>query len=303
MLLLSALLLDRMFGEPKYYHPLVGFGFVASLTEKLLNKSELHSALVKRLLGLMALCLLVLPFIFVAIYLSSLSWLFDLALLTLAIGYQSLREHALAIRNALINNNFSLARKNVSMIVSRDTSNLNEEQICKASIESILENGSDAIFSAIFWFIIAGAPGVVAYRLVNTLDAMWGYKSSRYLHFGWAAARADDVLNYVPARLTAFSYFLASCNTNALKCWLKQAKNWKSPNAGPVMASGAGGLNLQLGGEATYNGELQIRPMLGSGKKARVTDIDSALNLVFHSIIIWMLALIIFYLALHYANV
>lgn len=303
IILLFALVIDRCFGEPKRWHPLSGFGSLASSLERRLNRSSIKSVFGVRLIGAVAVLILLIPFFFLASYLSSTSWIFDLIVLTLAIGWQSLREHGIAVRNALLENNLPLARQKVAMIVSRDTMDMSEKQICDATLESLLENGSDAIFAAIFWFAVAGAPGVIIYRLSNTLDAMWGYKTRRFLHFGWAAARLDDVLNYVPARLTAISYFLASRNSNAIKCWLLQAKNWKSPNAGPVMAAGAGGLNIQLGGSAIYNSIEQVRPILGSGRNANTSDIHAALKMIFYGILIWCGVIVTIELLLAYANI
>ena len=130
-------------------------------------------------------------------------------------------QHARAVSRALKKQDIVEAREKIAMIVSRNTSDSDEVAINKATIESVLENGSDAIFAAIFWFIVLGAPGVVLYRLVNTLDAMWGYRTKRFNHFGWAAARMDDVLNWIPARLTALSYAVAGSLGNALLCWQK----------------------------------------------------------------------------------
>ena len=152
--------------------------------------------------------------------------------------------------------------------------------------------GSDAVFAALFWFCLLGAPGVVLYRLSNTLDAMWGYRNERFERFGWAAAKIDDVLNYVPARLVALTYALLGHTRLALRCWRRQAPLWDSPNAGPVMAAGAGALGVSLGGSAVYHGIEEQRPQLGEGAPPRARDIERALNLVYGGVALWMLVLV-----------
>jgi adenosylcobinamide-phosphate synthase len=165
----------------------------------------------------------------------------------------------------------------------------------------VLENGNDAIFAAIFWFVVLGAPGVVMYRLVNTLDAMWGYKNARYHHFGRAAARLDDVLNYLPARLTALSYAAAGKFCMAIESWRRQAAASESPTAGPVMAAGAGALSLRLGGPAIYHGQWCERPALGYGVKPCAEDIGRAIALVQRAIFIWVVVLAAFEGVWHFA--
>ncbi|WP_177316845.1 cobalamin biosynthesis protein, partial [Burkholderia ubonensis] len=123
-------------------------------------------------------------------------------------------------------------------------------------------------------------------------DAMWGYRTPRFLTFGWAAARIDDLLNWAPARLTAASYALLGDTASAWRCWRTQARHWDSPNAGPVMAAGAGSLNVQLGGPAVYHGELEHRPVLGAGSPASAAHIVAALSLVTRTLALWLALLV-----------
>lgn len=283
---LFALLLDAWFGEPRRFHPLVGFGKLAIYTEQ-----QFHAD--SRLHGLLAVLLLVTPFVLLTIYSAYTSWYFAVDLLTLylAIGWNSLGTHALLVKNALLANDLDTARQQVGMMVSRDTTGLDRVGVTRGTIESVLENGNDAVFGVIFWFIVAGAPGAVAYRIINTLDAMWGYRTDRYRHFGWAAARLDDCLNFIPARLTAFSYALTGSMRNAFSCWRMQGAIWKSPNAGPVMAAGAGSLSISLGGPARYQGQLESRPILGNGPAPNANNIDHALGLITRSLTLWLIVL------------
>jgi adenosylcobinamide-phosphate synthase len=284
--ILAALVLDALLGEPQRLHPLVGFGRLALALER-----RWHGDAVWR--GLIAVLVLLIPFTLLAALtrLVPHGILLDTLLLYLALGWQSLGTHARRVRDALLAKNLPEARRCVGLMVSRDTARLDPVNVSKATVESVLENGNDAIFSAIFWFVVAGAPGAVLYRLANTLDAMWGYRNKRYRRFGWAAARLDDALNFIPARLTALSYALAGHTQAALRCWRQQGLYWKSPNAGPVMAAGAGSLGVQLGGPASYHGVMQHRPLLGEGRIPNAEDIDSALQLIRHSLMIWVVAL------------
>lgn len=288
LVVLTALLLDAWLGEPRRWHPLVGFGRLAHTLERRLYADA-------SLRGALAVALLLAPFILLALLLETLAWgiLFDAVLLYLALGWRSLGEHAVRVRDALAADDLTAARQRVGFMVSRDTNTLDHEGIAKAAVESVLENGNDAIFGAIFWFVLAGAPGAVLYRLANTLDAMWGYRNARYARFGWAAARLDDVLNFIPARLTAFSYALAGDFACGWRCWRTQAAQWKSPNAGPVMAAGAGSLGVVLGGPACYHGTMQMRPPLGNGAAPAFMHIDQALRLIRRTLVLWVIVLLL----------
>lgn len=283
-----ALLLDRMFGEPRRFHPLVGFGALAAALERSLRReSDRNQA--RR--GVLAVVLLLAPIAAAAQVLASLpvaGAVIEVLLLYLALGARSLEEHGKAVARALADGDMAAARANVGRIVSRDADGMDAGAIAHATVESVLENGNDAVFAALFWFAIAGAPGVVLYRLSNTLDAMWGYRNACYLHFGWFAARLDDALNYVPARLTAIVYGVVGNFPRALACWRHQAPLWYSPNAGPVMAAGAGALGLKLGGDARYGGEWKRRPELGCGEAPRPEDIGRALALVRRASYLWV---------------
>ncbi len=208
-----------------------------------------------------------------------------------ALGARSLAEHLQWIYQPLQNGDLQQAREKVGWIVSRDTSDMDAHRVSRAAIESGLENGSDAIFAPLFWFALAGAPGVVLYRLANTLDAMWGYKTPRMLHFGWAAARLDDVLNYIPARLTAMVYCCCGSWHWGIRCWQYQGGQWESPNAGPVMAAGAGALKVILGGGDNYHGQWKERPALGVSRAPEANDIQRTVQLLLRSQWIWLCVL------------
>ena len=290
---LLAVLLDRLLGEARRWHPLVGFGNLAGAIEKRLNQRTL-------LAGVVAWLLVVVPWVALAFWLHSCAPLVvDVVLLYFALGAKSLCEHAEAIAKPLQEGLLDEARQRVGWIVSRETSTLDASGVAKAGVESVLENGNDAIFGALFWFALLGGPGALLFRLTNTLDAMWGYRSERYNLFGRCAARLDDALNWLPARLTALTYALFGQTRAALACWRAQAPDWESPNAGPVMAAGAGSLGVALGGAAIYHGQEEVRPPLGQGPAPVATDLARSIVLVKNSLWVWLVALFIISGVLH----
>ena len=312
--------MDALLGEPSHAHPLVAFGKLATRIERGLNPDAgaLHRSaqdgdghgeghvpsahasqlLFARLAGIAAWAIAVIPPVALLAVLThvlpaALSWPLHAIALWFALGARSLVDHIAPVERALGAGDLALARTLTSRVVTRDLSDANEQAVAKAAIESALENGNDAVFGALFWFVVAGGAGALAFRLVNTLDAMWGYRTPRMRYFGWAAARLDDAANYIPARLTALTYALCGNARNALACWRTQASAWESPNAGPVMASGAGSLNVACGGAARYHGMLEPRPVLGCGPAPRADDIGRALALVKRSIAGWLAAIVL----------
>lgn len=292
----AAVLLDAALGEPRGVHPLALFGRMVSGIE-----ARLHAD--RRVAGVLAWSLAVLPLVLLSGMLqwflpAWMSWCVAVAVLYLALGLRSLGEHARPVANALAADQLDDARRAVGRMVSRDTGALNASQVAAAATESVLENGNDAVFGALFWFALLGAPGALLYRLANTLDAMWGYRTPRYENFGWAAARIDDVLNFVPARLAAFTYALCGHFQGALRCWRAQAAQWDSPNAGPVMAAGAGALGVRLGGAAPYHGVWEVRPELGEGELPDAVSITRSLALVRRGVALWLLAALLFVISM-----
>ncbi len=278
----TALLLDRWLGEPQRWHPLMGFGYIASRLARRVNHGRY-----RRVRGMSAWLLLVLPLPLLVWALSRqveeesvTGYVIMTGCLWFSIGWQSLREHGLSVAQAYDEQGLSAARSQVARMVSRDVDSMDEAAVARATIESLLENGSDAIIAPLFWFVLLGPAGALLYRLANTLDAMWGYRTDRWQGFGWCSARLDDVLNWLPARMTALLYALWGDKAQAWHCWRQQACHCASPNGGVVMCSGAGALGILLGGGAFYHGVWQARTVMGRGATATLVDIDRSVRLV-----------------------
>ncbi|MEO5363116.1 MAG: adenosylcobinamide-phosphate synthase CbiB [Magnetococcus sp. DMHC-8] len=286
----SALVMDHLLGEVPRFHPLVGFGRWAMAMERWLYGAEGEAVIQGRMRGLLAVLLLLIPPLLLSVWLTAMGGWVGMVVqgvtLYLAVGGRALREHGLAVVQAMAEQGLPGARQKVGWLVSRETADLDEAGVARAAVESLLENGCDAIFGALFWFMLLGAPGAVLYRLANTLDAMWGYRNDRYRSFGWAAARLDDLLNLVPARLTAFTYVLVGHSRGAWRAW-RSCRIRKSPNATLVMAAGAGALGVRLGGEAVYHGQSIPAPLLGAGPTPTWQDIPRAAQLLRRGLLLW----------------
>ncbi len=303
--LLCAILLDLLLGEPRRWHPLVGFGMIAGLCERCCNRTQLSRTPLSKVLRLflgtinwfvlvIGTTLFFMVLISVVKNIPAFVLVVDVLIVYLAIGYKSLRQHAQAVVKPLKHHQLENAQNAVGMIVSRDTESMQPIDIRKATIESVLENGNDAIYAPIFWFIIGGVPAVLIYRLSNTLDAMWGYKTERFLWFGRFAARMDDILNWVPARLTALSYTVLGNTRQAIQCWLHQSDQLESPNGGVVMTTGAGALGLRLGGYAIYHGVRKQKPHFGCEDDPVEGDIERSVQLIDKTLWLWCVVLTLY---------
>lgn len=318
--LIIALLLDKTLGEAKRFHYLVGFGWLASKVEALLNPYCLEknttpatvktvSVIKTKLLGAIAWGLLVLPLpVLYYCFSEQLTWygqiLVDATILYLAIGLNSLQQHAMQIYRPLKSGDLKTARRFTGYIVSRETSALSEQEMSRATVESMLENGHDAVIASLVYYLIGGAPLVILHRLANTLDAMWGYKNSRFINFGYASARLDDVLGFVSGKCSTLLYALQGLPKQ--RCYqaiynaYSQGNQYKSHNGGWVMAAGATVMAIKLGGSAQYHGKVVHSVTLGTGDEVTSEDIPNSLKVVIRASLLVVITVLIFQLIAYY---
>ena len=200
------------------------------------------------------------------------------------LGGRSLAHEGSAMARLLEADDLPGARDRLGHLCARDATGLPVGELARASVESLAENTSDAVVAPLLWGAVGGVPGLLGYRAVNTLDAMVGYRSDRYLRFGWASARLDDVLNVVPARVTAALTVAAAPivggrGAEAWRIWRRDGSRHPSPNAGPVEAASAGALGVTLGGSNTYDGASEDRGTLGDGRAVVVADLPRSVRL------------------------
>lgn len=269
--------LDRVFGDPQRHHPVAWFGTYALWLERHLYRKGSRAA------GAAYVAACVLPPTALAVALQRRFPLATTAAATwAALGGTSLERTGLAMARDLERGDVEAARAWVPWLCSRDSHLLDAAGMARAAVESIAENTSDAAIAPLVWGALGGAPAVVAHRAINTLDAMVGYKSERYLEFGWAAARLDDAVAWIPARLTAAVHVAlagGARRADAIRAWKTQAFAHPSPNAGPVEATAAGALGVRLGGTTVYSYGVEHRPELGFGEPPRPADIARAVRL------------------------
>jgi adenosylcobinamide-phosphate synthase len=278
-------LADALFGDPRRGHPVALFGSAAAALERLTyaDSRRAGAAHVAALLGLLGA-------LGVAVERSTRrcgpGWtaVATAAATFVALGGTSLSRTGREMADLLDAGDVAGARRLLPSLCGRDPAALDAAGLARAALESVAENTSDAHVAPVLWAAVGGVPAVLVYRGANTLDAMIGNRSPRYARFGWAAARFDDMVNFVPARLTAVlvvacAPLVGGSPAEALRAWRRDAARHPSPNAGVVEAAFAGALGVRLGGPTQYAHELEIRPTLGDGRPPEVSDLARAVRL------------------------
>ncbi len=279
MTILIALALEWLIGDPdNRRHPVAWFGRWAAWCESFLYADQRERGIIAWLF------VIALPLLLIWLLHGLFGWLFDALLLWLSIGWRSLFAHVQAVLNA---QTLAAARQMVSMIVSRDSDAMDMRDARRAALESLAENASDAVIAPLVWFLLLGAPGAALYRMINTLDAMWGYRNAHYLRFGRWAAKVDDAANWLPARITA-GLLLAVGRGARWSAVGAQARSHASPNAGWPEVALAFAADIRLGGPVVRGGVIDDRPCYGP-EHAR--DIDAlsafdALTVVRHALLL-----------------
>ena len=280
--LLVGWLLDLLLGDPRWLpHPIVGFGKTIAFGEHRLNKGN-HRMLKG---ALMAVCLIALTFLitwFLRLQLGkmhdALCIVFDALIVFFCLAGTSLIREVRAVFLAL-DRSLDEGRRQVARIVGRDTAELSAQEVRTAALETLAENLSDGVIAPLFWFALLGTPGMLAYKMVNTLDSMIGYKTDRYRQFGCWAAHIDDVANYIPASLTALLMVLVAGKTFLVQFVWRNGKNHASPNSGYPEAALAGILDCRFGGPHFYFGQLFPKPYIGENERPLTTrDMKTAVR-------------------------
>jgi adenosylcobinamide-phosphate synthase len=278
-----ALAVERRFGYPQRLietvgHPVMWIGGLINFCEERLNTPDRNDAK-RRLAGVVALGLMLVSVLVITVGIRTIlswfpfGWLVEMLLATSLLAQKELGRAVGAVADRL-RTSLAAGREAVSHIVGRDPDALDEAGVARAAVETLAESTSDGVVAPWFFLVLLGLPGIALYKAVNTADSMIGHRNARYLHYGWAAARLDDVLNWLPARLTAVlivaaCFFVPGASPSAAWAMARRdARKHDSPNAGWPEAAFAGALALRLGGPRTYGGEVHDLPAFGEGKAA-----------------------------------
>ena len=296
-------MLDLCLGDPHSWpHPVKVFGNLISNGERLLNRGKLR--FMKGMLLCLFLCIptfilfyfgmsyLIEKYIYVYFLLASVFVFFGLA-------NKSLITEGRAVFDQLNSNGLDAGRKRLSWIVGRDTTGLSPQQIRIAVFETMSENLSDGVIAPLFYYLVAGVPGMMTYKMINTLDSMIGYRNDRYEHFGKFSARLDDIANFIPSRLTAFLMVLIARSGRGFKFIVRYGNKHKSPNSGYPEAALAGILDVRFGGPNEYQGKVVIKPYIGVNDRKvdhkefqKVAILNNKTTFLMVLLLVWTLYLI-----------
>ena len=286
--LVIAMLLDAVFGEPRMLwdrlpHPAVLMGRLVAFLDRTLNTGQDRKSK-----GVLALSVLCFTAAVIGSVLSQFGWVIEIIVAAILLAQKSLVDHVRAVAKGL-RTSIEEGRFAVSMIVSRDTKDMNEAQVTRSAIESAAENFSDGVIAPAFWFLIGGLPAMLVYKFVNTADSMIGYKTEKYLEFGWASARFDDLLNWIPARLSMLLIVVFAKQPVNFRAIVSEAKRHKSPNAGWPEAAMARAINVALAGPRSYDGQLQQLHWVNETGRQTITadNVDAAVRILWRA---WNLA-------------
>lgn len=299
-LLLIAIILayvtDLLLGDPMWLpHPVVGFGKMVAFLEKRLNKGNrlIIKGLAMAVFSIVSVYLLTWTILQLAAMVGPIAQVAVVAIgLFYTLANRTLIDEGRMVFERLDKEGVVAGRQQLARIVGRDTSNLSPQQIRTAVLETMSENLSDGVVVPLFWFAVGGLPAAMAYKMVNTLDSMVGYKNDRYLYFGRAAARIDDVANFVPARITALLMVVVTFSLCGLRFVLRYGHRHASPNAGYPEAALAGILNVRFGGPNIYHGQLFDKPYIGHHSREITTADFRKTAYVNHAVCVVMVVLV-----------
>lgn len=285
VIIFAAYVIDRVVGDPRNLpHPVVGMGKAITALERVIRRYYSRPQSLRKAGVLLPLCIAGGAWILTAIVLWMLSfvspwlvWIAEAWLISTTIASKGLKDAGMAVYVELRKRDIPAARKALGMIVGRDTSALESPEIVRGTVETVAENIVDAIISPLFYALLGGAPLAMAYRAVNTLDSMVGYKNDKYRDLGWASARLDDVANYIPARITALlltvcAWMLRLDWRRCLQMVKRDARLHPSPNSGYPESAVAGALGIRLGGENVYHGVTSFRAYMGDPVRTMEPD-------------------------------
>ena len=276
VVLLIALVLDAIIGDPKTIwkkipHPVVVMGEAIKYFD---NHYNLKSDSNLKQVGLIGLGLATIAMLILGLILEMIPYkIIDIIIVTIFLAQRSLIQHTEVVEEALTMSLME-GRLAVAKIVGRDTSHLNESEVVRATVESTAEGFLDGVFAPIFWYLVAGLPGILVYKFVNTADSMIGYKNEKYSEFGWATAKFDDLLNYIPARIIPFMIGLSQLSQSAFKQAFEEGSNHRSVNAGWPEAAYSSVLGIALSGPRTYEGETHHYPYINPQGRKDLTSED-----------------------------